>query len=173
VSKPALSSQSDFTVTIATIDWPAIARLKRHFGVFAALGAYGRKHFAWEPVAITTTSVSLCLPCLAACGTTLGIISVALGGKKLLFLSAESEGSPTIGTLDRFVLKIHWMTSFLKIFSWSSGHPILDMNLMESQEACNNLNLTYQIHNTPKQNSLQVGVPFHVISDSCLLGLSL
>jgi hypothetical protein len=52
--KPALSTLSDFTVTIATIDWPAIGRLKRHLGVFAALGAYGRKHLAREPVAATT-----------------------------------------------------------------------------------------------------------------------
>ena len=64
--KPALSTQSDFAVAIATIDWPAIERLKRHFGVFAALGAYGRKHLAWEPIAVTTTSIPLCLPCLSA-----------------------------------------------------------------------------------------------------------
>jgi len=66
VVKPALSTQSDFTVAIATIDRPAIDRLKRHFGVFAALGAYGRKHLAWEPVVVTTTSIPLCLPYLAA-----------------------------------------------------------------------------------------------------------
>ena len=118
--KPALSTQSDFTVAIATIDRPAIDRLKRHFGVFAALGAYGRKHLAWEPVVVTTTSIPLWL------------ISIALGLKELLFLSAEGEVSPTIGTLDRFVLKTHWMTSFLKNFSWGLGHPILDMNLRES-----------------------------------------
>jgi len=53
--KPALSTQSDFTVAIATIDRPAVGRLKRHFGVFAALGAYGRKHLAWETVAVTTS----------------------------------------------------------------------------------------------------------------------
>ena len=64
--KPALSTQSDFTVAIATIDWPAIGRLKRHLGLFTALGAYGRKHLAWEPVAVATTSVPLCLPCLSA-----------------------------------------------------------------------------------------------------------
>ena len=63
--KPALSTQSDFTVAISTIDRPAIGRLKRHFGVFAALGTYGRKHLAWEPVAVTT-AIPLCLPCLAA-----------------------------------------------------------------------------------------------------------
>lgn len=66
VVKPALSTQSDFTVAIATIDWPVIDRLKRHFGVFAALGAYGRKHLAWEPVAVATISIPLCLPCLSA-----------------------------------------------------------------------------------------------------------
>jgi hypothetical protein len=32
-----------------------------------------------------------------------------------LFPSGEAELSPTIATLDRFVLKTHWMTSFLKI----------------------------------------------------------
>ena len=64
--KPALSTHSDFTVAIATIDWPAIGRLKRHLGVFAALGAYGRKHLAREPVAVTTISIPLCLPCLSA-----------------------------------------------------------------------------------------------------------
>jgi hypothetical protein len=117
--KPALSTQSDFIVAIATIDWPAIGRLKRHLGVFAALGAYGRKHLAWEPVAVTTISISipLCLPCLSAWGTALGLISIALGLKELLFPSGEAEVSPTIGTLDRFVLKTHWMTSFLLNFS--------------------------------------------------------
>jgi len=111
--KPALSTQSDFIVAIATIDRPAIGRLKRHFGVFAALGAYSRKHLARETVAVTTTSIPLCLPCLAAWGTALGLISIALGLEELLFLSGKAEVSPTIGTLDRFVLKTHWMTSFL------------------------------------------------------------
>jgi hypothetical protein len=64
--KLALSTQSDFIVAIATIDWLAIGRLKRHFGVFAALGAYGSKHLAREPVAVTTISIPLCLPCLSA-----------------------------------------------------------------------------------------------------------
>jgi hypothetical protein len=113
--KPTLSTRSDFTVAIATIDRPAIGRLKRHFGVFAALGARGGKHLAWESVAATTTSAPLCLPCLPARGTALGLIGIALGLKELLFFSGEAEVSPTIGTLDRFVLKTHWMTSFFKI----------------------------------------------------------
>ena len=122
---PGLSTQSHFTVAIATIDRSTIPRLKRYFSIFAALGACCREHLASEPVAVATISVSLCLPCLAAWGTALGLISVALRLKKVLFLSAESEGSPTIGTLDRLVLKTHWMTSFLPNFSSSSGHPTL------------------------------------------------
>ena len=62
----ALSTQSDFVVAISTIDRPAVGRLKRHFSVYAALGAYGRKHLAWETVAVTATCIPLCLPCLAA-----------------------------------------------------------------------------------------------------------
>jgi len=130
--KSALSTQSDFAVAISTIDRPAIDRLKRHFGVFAALGAYGREHLAWGSVAVATTSVPLCLPCLSAWGTALGFIGIALGLKELLVLSGEAEVSPTIGTLDGFILKSHWMTSFLKISSWGLGHPILDMSLAES-----------------------------------------
>jgi len=78
VVKPALSTQSDFTVAIATIDRPAVGRLKRHLGVSAAVGAYGGKHLAREPIAVTTTSVPLCLPRLSAWGTALGLISIAL-----------------------------------------------------------------------------------------------
>jgi hypothetical protein len=129
--KPALSTRSDFTVAIAAIDRPATSRLKRHLGVVPALGACGSKRLTWEPVAVATTSVPLCLPCLSAWGTSLGLISIALGLIELLFLSSEAEVSPTIGTLDRFVLKTHWMTSFLKISSWGLGHPILDVNLVE------------------------------------------
>jgi hypothetical protein len=132
VVKPALSTQSDFIVAISTIDRPAIGRLKRHFGVFAALSAYGRKHLAWETVVVITIFVPLCLPRLAARGTALGLISIAPGLKELLLFSTEGEVVPTIGTLDSFVLKTHWMTSFLKNFSWGLGHPILNMNLAES-----------------------------------------
>jgi hypothetical protein len=64
--KPKLSSQSDFAVAVAAIDWPAVGRLERHFGVFATLSAYGRKHLARKPVAVTATSLPLCLPCLSA-----------------------------------------------------------------------------------------------------------
>ena len=112
---PVLSTQSDFTVALTTIDRSTITRLKRYFGVFAALGAYCRKHLASG--AIVAVSITLCLPCLTARRTALWLISIALRLEKLLFLSAESKCSPTIGTLDRLVLKNHWMTSSLLYFS--------------------------------------------------------
>jgi hypothetical protein len=116
-NRPALSARSYFAVAIAAVDGPAVGRLKRHFGVFAALGACGGKHLARGSVAITTTSAPVCLPCLPARGTSLGLIGIALGLKELLFLSGEAEISPTIGALDGFVLKTHWMTSSLLNFS--------------------------------------------------------
>jgi hypothetical protein len=113
--KPALSTWSDLSVAIAAIDWPAIGRRKRHLGVFAALGACGGKHLAWTTVAVTTTATALCLPRLSARRTALGLISIALGLVELLFLSGEAEVGPTIGTLERFLLKTHWTTSFFNI----------------------------------------------------------
>jgi len=123
IIKPALSAQSDFSVAIAAIDRLAIGRLKRHLGLFAAVGACGRKHLAREPVAVApipipiSISITLRLPCLPAWGTALGLISIAPGLIELLFSSGEAEVSPTIGTLDGFVLKTHWMTSSLLNFS--------------------------------------------------------
>ncbi len=64
-----------------------------------------------------------------ACGTTLRLIGKTFRLEELLFPSAEGEGSSTIGTLDRLVLKTHWMTSSLRNFSWSLGHPILNINM--------------------------------------------
>jgi len=127
-----LSTRSDFTIAIAAIDRPACRGSERYLCVFAALRARGGKHLAWGPVAVTKTSVPLCLPCLSAWGTALGLISIALGFIELLFLSGEAEVGPAIGALERFLLKTHWMTSFLKISSWGSGHPMLDMGLAES-----------------------------------------
>jgi hypothetical protein len=113
--KPTLASQSDLTEVTAVIGQPAIGKRKRHFGVFAAPGASGRKRLAWQPVAVTTTSVPFCLPCLPAGRTALGLISIALGLKELLFASGEAEVSPAISAVDCFVLKTHWMTSFFNI----------------------------------------------------------
>jgi len=116
-AKPALSTQSDLIVAIATIYRSTFAGLERHFGVFATLSAYCGEHLPPRPVAVATISVTLCLPCLAAWETALRLVSVALGREEFLFLSAESEGSPTVGALDRFVLKTQRMTSSL-LNSW-------------------------------------------------------
>jgi len=64
--KLSLSVQSDFIVALTTIHWSAFTGLERYLGVFATLGAYCGEHLASGPVAVTTISVSLCLPCLAA-----------------------------------------------------------------------------------------------------------
>ena len=93
-----LSAQSNFAVAITTVNRPITARFKGYFCVLAALCAYRRIHLASGPIA--TVSITLCLPCLAALRTALGLINVALGLEKLLLLSAEGEGSPTIGTLE-------------------------------------------------------------------------
>ena len=115
LSQINLSTWSDFSVAIATVHWPVTARFKRYFGVLAALGACRGKHLASGSVA--AVSVTLWLLCLAARGTALWLISIASGLEKLLLLNAESEGSPTIGTLERLVLKTHWMSSSLLNFS--------------------------------------------------------
>ena len=110
-SQTSLSGRSDFSVAITTVHWLITARFKRYFGVFATLGACSGEHLAWGSV--TATSVALGLPCLAARWTALWLISVAFRLEELLLFSAEGEGSPTIGTLERFVLKTHRMTSSL------------------------------------------------------------
>jgi len=109
----ALSARSDFSVTLAAIHRSTFTGLERYFGFLTALGAYGREHLALGPVA--AIPVTLCFPVFAALGTALGLISIAFRLEELLFLSAESEGSPTIGTLELLVLKAHWMTSSLLI----------------------------------------------------------
>ena len=126
--KLVLSVHSNRTVVITTIHRSAFTRLKRYFRVFPAPGVEGTKHSPLRTVAIVSTARTVCFVGSAACGTTLRLIGKAFRLEELLFPSAESEGSPTIGTLDRFVLKTHWMTSFLRNFSWNSGHPILDID---------------------------------------------
>ena len=110
--QPVLSTGANFTVAIATVHRSIAARLKGYFSVFATLSACCRKHSAWRPVAIAAISGAFRFPCLATFGTALGLISVTLGLEELLLVSAEGEGSATIGTLERFVLKAHRMTSF-------------------------------------------------------------
>lgn len=108
----ASATKSDFAEVTAVIGQPVIGKRERHFGVSLAPGASEGKRLAWEPVAVTTTAVPLCSACLPARGTALGLIGMALGLTELLFLSGEAAVSPAIGTVDSFVVKIHWMTSF-------------------------------------------------------------
>jgi len=112
-----LSVQSDRIVALTTIHRSTFTGLERYFGILTALGTYGGEHLASRPVAVAIVSGTLCLPRLTAWKTALWLIGIAFGRKKFLFLSAESEDSPTIGTLDRLILKSHWMSSSL-LNSW-------------------------------------------------------
>ena len=111
--KLALFVQSDLIVALTTIHRSTFAGLERYFGVFATLSAYGGEHLASGSVAVTIISITLCLPCLAACRTALRLVSIASRLEELLLLSTERESSPTIRALERLVLKAHWMTSSL------------------------------------------------------------
>jgi hypothetical protein len=96
---PVLSVQPDFIVALAAIYRSAFSWLKRHFGFLTTLGAHRGEHLA-RSVAIATASVTLGFSCLAASRASLGLIGIAFGLEELLLLSAESEGSPTIGALE-------------------------------------------------------------------------
>jgi hypothetical protein len=48
---------------------------------------------------------------LAVRWAALEVIGVASGRQRLLLVSAESEGSPAIGTLEKLILNTNWMTS--------------------------------------------------------------
>ena len=109
---PVLPAWPDFAVAIATINRPIATRFKGDFGFLAALCAGRGKHLALPPP-VAAAPITLRLPCLAARGTALWLVDIAPGLEKLLLLSAEGEGSHTIGTLERLVLETHWMTSSL------------------------------------------------------------
>ena len=108
-----LSSQAGLSVTVAAIYRSAFAGLERDFSVLATLSTYCREHLPLRPVAITTISIAFALSGLAACGTALRLVSKAFGLEEFLFLGAERKGSSAIGTLEKLVLKTHWMTSSL------------------------------------------------------------
>ena len=111
----SLSCWSDFAIAIAAVDRSVTAGLERYFGVFATLGTDYGKHLAGSPVAAIPEALRL--PRLATRWTALGLIGVSSGLKKLLLFCAVDEGFPTIGTLNRLVLKTHWTTSSLLYFS--------------------------------------------------------
>jgi hypothetical protein len=51
----------------------------------------------------------------SALGTTPGLVGQTFRLKELLLPSGKSEDNSAIGTLNRLVLKTHWMTSFFNI----------------------------------------------------------
>ena len=94
----ALSAGSDLGVALTTVHWPVFTRLKRYFSFLATLSAYGWEHLAPGSVAIATITVTLRLPCFAACGTAFGFVGVASGLEELLFPGSKDERSPTVET---------------------------------------------------------------------------
>ena len=124
----ALSGRATFNVAVAAVYWSAFTGFERDFGILATLGAYRGEHLPWGPVAITAISVAIGLPGLAACWTALGLVSKAFGLEEFLFLSAEGEASPTVGTLESLVLKIHRMTSSLFLV----GYELVIQHLSKS-----------------------------------------
>jgi len=82
--RPALSTDSDFTVAITAIHWSALTGLERYFSFLPTLRAYCGEHLASRPVAIAiipitvaTVSVLLCFPCLAARGAAFRLVGIA------------------------------------------------------------------------------------------------
>lgn len=86
-------------------------------------------------VAVGAISVAFHLPYCTAPRTAPRFIIIASRYKQFLFCSAESEGSPAIGAMNRFVHNSHWIISSLRNSGSSSGHPILNMNLWRFYEA--------------------------------------
>jgi hypothetical protein len=110
--KPILSRCSDLIVAIAAIDRSVAARFKRYFGVLATLCTLHREHLTLT----TGSTIAVRFSCLAACGTSLGLIGIPFSLEELLFISAKGEVCAAIGTGELFVLKTHWMTSFSIVF---------------------------------------------------------
>jgi hypothetical protein len=109
--KLALPAQFDFVVALATIYRSTFTGLERYLGLLTTLGTCYRKHLAPGPIAVAIIPVTLCFPGFTAGGTTLGLVSIAFRLEELLLLGTKGEVSPTIRTLELFVLKTHWMTS--------------------------------------------------------------
>jgi len=103
-----------FTVAIATVHRFVLTRFEGYFGIFAAFGTDRRVHLA-PCSAVVAVSEALSFSCLAARRAALGLIGIAPGAEKLLFLGAKGKCSATVGTGERLVLETHLgMASFLK-----------------------------------------------------------
>jgi len=101
--KPILSRCSDLIVAIAAINRSVAARLKRHFGVLAAGGAFHGEHLTLT----TGSTIAVGFPCLTARGTALRLVGIAFSLEELLFVSAKGEVCTAIGAGELFVLKTH------------------------------------------------------------------
>jgi|WetSurMetagenome_2_1015567.scaffolds.fasta_scaffold222705_2 hypothetical protein len=113
--KPPLGS-FDFTVAITAIYRFTTAWFERYCSILATFGAFYGKHLAHRPgvvaaipKTVAVVPVLLGFPCLAARRAALRLVSIAFGREFFLFTDAENESSPTICTLDRFVLIGQWM----------------------------------------------------------------
>jgi hypothetical protein len=84
-------------------------RLKRDFGLLAALGTGGGIHLAGASIAVAAAIISELLgsPGRTARGTPLGFIGEAFGGKELLLFGCKGESFATIGTGKGFLCVRH------------------------------------------------------------------
>jgi hypothetical protein len=89
--KPALSADSYFTVTIATVHRFVTTGFKGYLGILAALGTFCRKHLPLGSVARATISITLWFPCLATGWTALRLVGKAFASEELLLRSGEGE----------------------------------------------------------------------------------
>jgi hypothetical protein len=91
------TAQFNLAVTVTTIYWPALSRLKGHFTVFTTLNTYCGVHLAVSSV--TTKAIVAGSLGFTAGRATLGLISISPAGIELLFLSGKGECSTTVRTL--------------------------------------------------------------------------
>jgi len=119
-----LACRSDFTITIAAVDWLVTAGLERYFSSFAALTAGSGEHLAGRgaiaPVTVAVASAGAaagsagrCFTCLTAVGTALRLVREASLLEMFLLFSGEGKRGAAIGTSEGFVLETHWMASSL------------------------------------------------------------
>ena len=134
-------------VAVAAVDRPTLAGFERYGSRFATSSTNGREHLAAGCIAVAASSVAafvavtavagaLCFPCLTAFRAAFRFVGITSRMELFLLINAERIGFIAVVAGEGLVLKTHWMTSSLKLFSQSSGHPILDVNLSDLKEAC-------------------------------------
>ncbi len=106
-------------VAIAAINGSVFTGFKGNFRIRAALSANYGEHLPGRPVSVSAAAaaavaISLLLPGPATLLTAPGLILKTTRCVKLLLTGCKCEILSTISTLERFILKTHWMTSSLK-----------------------------------------------------------